>query len=256
MGVNFIVVSFLNGILRKERLMSYFTKSIEVDTHDIDFNGVAKASAVMRYIQSAAEAQLTSAGIPYEVLKQRGRAFILSKIKIDIPDTISEGDMLTAETFPAESRGFSFLRCYRLVKDGKAIARAASVWALVDTESRMLVRVKDFELGLPTLPPLDLDIGHIDLPSEFVRVGEYRVTYADLDRNMHMNNTRYPDMYSNFLPLFKRRIRTITINYLKEARPDELLTVYLASRGDTHYIKAVRSGGEINSVAEIKLCDI
>ena len=37
-----------------------FRKQIEVDVHDVDFNGVAKTSSILRYLQSAAEGQLTA----------------------------------------------------------------------------------------------------------------------------------------------------------------------------------------------------
>ena len=205
--------------------MSYFRAELEADIHDIDFNGVARTSAIMRYIQTTAQLQLTANGLSYDELKRKNRAFILSKIRLDIPRAVRAYDKLYAETFPCDSRGYSFLRCYRLTDGVNTVAVAASVWALIDTESRSLVKVNDFELGLPTLPPLDLTIGRISLPSELMRVGAYHVGYELTDQNGHMNNTRYPDMYSNYLPLSGKRISSITINYMKEAPMGEKLSV-------------------------------
>ena len=42
--------------------MEKFRKNLTVDIHDVDYNGVARASALMRYIQSAAQSQLTENG--------------------------------------------------------------------------------------------------------------------------------------------------------------------------------------------------
>ena len=166
--------------------------------------------------------------------------------------------MLSAETFPAESRGFSFLRCYRLMRGGYTVARAASVWALIDTANRALVRVNDFELGLPTLPPLDLDIGHINLPSEFVLVGEYRVTYADLDRNMHMNNTHYPDMLFDFLTdMSKQRVNRMTLSFLREATYGHTLRVLQGESGEGSILmKTQNENGETCLEAEVWLTPI
>ena len=236
--------------------MSFYKTDLIADIHDVDFNGIARASAIMKYIQSSAQMQLTESGLSYERLKSDPRAFILSKIRIDISDSVRAYDRLTAETFPCESRGYSFLRCYRLTRGEQIIARAASVWALIDTESRSLVRVNDFNLNLPTLPPLDLAIGHITPPSELIRVGAYHVNYEATDQNGHMNNTRYPDMYSNYLPLANKRIKTIAINYMKEAPMGEKLDVFRAKQDGNYYFKTIRADGEINTIAEITLEDI
>lgn len=236
--------------------MSYYKTELHADIHDIDYNGVARTSAIMKYIQTSAQLQLTENGLSYDYLKNQKRAFILSKIRIDISESVRAYDRLTAETFPCESRGYSFLRCYRLLRGDEVIARAASVWALIDTENRSLVRVNDFNLNLPTLPPLDLSIGHISLPGELMRVGAYHVNYEATDQNGHMNNTRYPDMYSNYLPLDGKRIKTIAINYMKEAPMGEKLDVFRAKLDGSYYFKTVRADGEINTIAEITLSDI
>ena len=61
--------------------MSVFKQTLEVDVHDVDHNGVARDSALMRYIQSAAQEQLSKNGMSYDKLRDNSRAFILSKIK-------------------------------------------------------------------------------------------------------------------------------------------------------------------------------
>ena len=236
--------------------MSFFRTKITTDIHDVDFNGVARTSAIMRYIQTSAQLQLTESGLSYERLREQNRAFLLSKIKLEIFGSIRAYETLYAETFPVESRGYSFLRCYRLTDGKNTVAVAASVWALIDTEKHSLVRVNDFELGLPTLPPLDLSIGRIMLPDALTRVGAYHVNYEATDQNGHMNNTRYPDMYSNYLELSGKRIRSITVNYTKEAPMGEKLSVLHGERDGLHYFKTLCADGELNSLAEIELTDI
>lgn len=236
--------------------MKYYGKKLKVDVHDVDFNGIARASMLMRYIQSSAQSQLTDNGMSYDNLKSINRAFILSRIKLEFTKAVMSDDELIAETFPCESRGFTFLRCYRLLKDGQIIGRAVSAWALVNTENHSLVRVNDFELGLNTYTPLDIPLSRIVIPKELIQVGSYFVSYSDVDRNGHMNNTRYPDLYANFLPLEGRRIESITISYLNEAPAKDTLDVYCANQGDSYYFRTIRSDGKINTEAEIHLADI
>ena len=228
----------------------------EVDVHDVDFNGVAKTSSIMKYIQSAAQSQLTANGMSYDNLKAAKRAFIISRFKLEILRPLSAHTPLTAITYPCESRGYSFLRCYALECDGEIVAKAISVWALVDTESRALVKVRDFELGLETLPQNELMLGAMKLPAMMTDIGGYGVHYGDVDQNMHMNNTKYPDMYSNFLPLNGKMIRSIAINYSAEAQIGDKLRVQRGEADGYYYFRTVRSDGRVNSEAQIELCDI
>ena len=228
----------------------------EVDIHDVDYNGIAKTSSILKYIQTAAQCQLTDNGMSYDNLRRAGRAFILSRMKLEVLRPLTAYTKLTAVTYPCESRGYSFLRCYGLESDGDLVARAISVWALVDTESRALVRVNNFDLGLPLLPQNGLVLGTMKMPSSLVDIGGYGVHYGDVDQNRHMNNTKYPDMYSNFLPLSGRMISSISINYSNEAVIGEKLRVQRAEEGGIFYFRTVRADGKINSEAQIELRDI
>ena len=235
--------------------MEYKIKTV-VDVHDVDYNGIAKTSSIMKYIQSAAQSQLTEGGMSYDELKSMNRAFILSRVKLEVLRPLYANIPLTAITYPCESRGYSFLRCYALESDGEIVAKAISVWALIDTSTKSLVKVNDFNLGLPTLPKNELILGAMKLPSNITDVGGYGVHYGDVDQNMHMNNTKYPDMYSNFLPLGGKMIKSITINYSNEAMIGEKLRVLRVQESGLYYFRTVRSDGKVNSEAEIELCDI
>ena len=192
----------------------------------------------------------------YDNLKSNNRAFILSRVKLEILKPLRAHAPLTAVTYPCESRGYSFLRCYQLESDGEVVARAISVWALIHTESRALVKVNDFNLGLPTLPQNGLVLGAMKLPSNMTDIGGYGVHYGDVDQNRHMNNTKYPDMYSSFLPLNGKMIRSITISYSNEAQIGEKLRVKRGEENGLFYFRTVRSDGKVNSEAQIELCDI
>ena len=242
--------------------MDEYQLHLNVDIHDVDYNGVARASSLLRYLQSAAQSQLTDVGLSYDRMKSNNRAFIISRIRIEFFDTVRAYQPLTAISYPCESRGYSFLRCYRLERDGVTIGRAASIWALIDTEKKSLVRVDQFHFPVPVKEPIpDLPIGHIRLPAEMNFVGTYAVRYADVDQNRHMNNTRYLDLFSEFLPMEGKRIAAVTLSYLNEAPlGDELRvergTVTAEDGATLWYFRTTRSDGQVNAEAEIELCEI
>jgi acyl-ACP thioesterase len=236
--------------------MPDFRYTLAVDVHDVDYNGVAKASSLMKYMQTAAQSQLTSIGLSYDQLKERGRAFLLSRIKMEFYEPVHTYEPLTAISYPCESRAYSFLRCYALERDGMVVGRAASIWALVDIESRALVPVSGLDMDLELLPHNDMSIDRIVMPKSITEVGTYTVSYGSTDQNRHMNNTHYPDMYANFLPLEGKRIRTMSIQYVNEAPAGERLTVHRAYEDGVFYFKTVREDGQINTLATVELAEI
>ena len=148
--------------------MDAYCVNTSVDIHDVDFNGIAKTSSILRYLQSAAECQLTGNGMSYENLKNMKRAFVVSRMKLEVSRPLRAFEPLRAITYPCESRGYSFLRCYALESQGETAAKAISVWALLDTEAKALVRVSDFDIRMPILPQNDLTISRFCLPSSLV----------------------------------------------------------------------------------------
>ena len=236
--------------------MPDFRYDLVVDVHDVDFNGAARTSALLQYIQSAAQSQLTEVGLSYDELYRMKRAFIISRIKMEFTETVRAYDRLTAVSYPCESRGFSFLRCYALMRDGVTIGRAASVWALIDTDKRSLVPVSDFDLPLELLPHNEMALDRIVMPKELAEVGGYTISYGIADQNRHMNNTQYPDMYATFLPMEGKRIASMSIQYVGEAPLGDTLRVYRAYEDGLWYFKTVRSDGKINTLASVELADI
>ena len=229
-----------------------YKKQFTVDIHDIDYRGITKISSLMRFLQSSAESQLGENKMSYDELKTAKRAFILSRITVKINSDSGVGDTLVASTYPTDSRGFTFLRCFGIERDGEQICAATSAWALIDTESRSLLRVDSFELGLELHPAHDLSLARFILPREMNEVGIYTVGYGAIDRNRHMNNTAYPDVYLTYLPMDNIRISEITISYRSEALMGDILTIYMSKSEDSYYFKTVKQDGTVNTEAEIK----
>ena len=63
--------------------------------------------------------------------EEKYRAFLVARIRMEFDEPIYAYQRLTAITYPCESRGYSFLRCYRLEKEGVTVGRAASASLIV-----------------------------------------------------------------------------------------------------------------------------
>ena len=234
-------------------------KHFVIDSHDVDFNGVARASSLIRYMQETAEAHLRECGNSTNALRKGGRAFLLSRFSVSFYESVGLYDEIEAQTWATESRGYSFGRCYRVLKEDTIVAEATSVWALIDIESRHPLRVSSFETNLFPEDMLALDVPPrvICPPDDLMHLrGEHTVSYRELDSNVHMNNTYYSDMLCNMMDMRGKRILRMSINFITEARLHDTITIYTAEKKDDIFFKTVRPDGKTNIEAQLMLCEI
>ena len=230
-----------------------YTEEYRINSHDCDFNGFVKPSAILRYMHETANLQLREYGPSNEQLREGNKAFILSKINLSFYSPLRTFDKIRVETWAVESKGVSFYRCSRVFKEQDLVAEMVAVFALVDTKEGKLLKVNEIEFGFDT----ETEMLELDLPARFripedidLRlIGEHTVNYSDTDLNMHMNNTNYLDVFCDYLPNNKyNRVITAVINYQAEAPIGCTIKVYRGQDDDgTYYFRTVRDDGKINS---------
>ena len=72
------------------------------------------------------------------------------------------------------------------------------------------------------------------------KVADHAVRYSDVDSNRHVNNTRYTAWAMDCLPdelTFTQDLREIEINFNREARPGETVSLFHAEDGGSHYVE-------------------
>ncbi len=229
------------------------TEEYRINSHDCDFNGAVKPSAILRYMHETANLQMNKYGPSNEQLRADNKAFILSKINLSFYRTLHTFDIIRVETWAVESKGASFYRCSRVFKGSDLIAEMVAVFALINIAEKKLCRVTDVTFGFDTEPTmLELDLpARFKIPegTDLRLIGEYTVNYSDTDMNMHMNNTNYLDVYCDYLPDNKHnRVITAVINYQAEAPLGESVKIYRGRDGDgAYYFRTVRGDGSVNS---------
>ncbi len=229
-----------------------------VNAHDTDPYGIARPSAVLRILQDAANEQMRACGMAADcLLRDTGRAFLLSSVRLQLHAPLHAYEQVTSEAWACPSRGFRFLRNGRLLRDGAVVAELSAVWAFVNAADRTLLPVSAFDSPFETDAPLSLPAPlRPSAPHDltYLPVGQYTVSYRDVDLHRHMNNTYYPDLLCGFVPDFLgKRPLSLSIFFQKEAPLGECLTVFAAERDGVHYVKTVRQDGTENVRAELTL---
>lgn len=234
--------------------MKTFEK-FRVDLHHCDASGSLKASALLKFMQECSTLQLENSKISQKSLLSQGKSYLLTRLNMSVYRTVCAYEEIEISTWPCESHGFSFNRCYQARVDGNIVAEATTVWGIIDFEKGRLCRVSDFECEIECDLPLELDSpARICIPKELelALVGERTVVYSDLDSNGHINNTNYPDMLCDFIPqMNNKRILMLGISYLSEALGGDVLKVYMTQSDGQYYIRTVKSDGSTNCEAII-----
>ena len=232
-----------------------YTEHFTVKWHDTDAYRTVRPSAILVYMQECANLQLEHFGLSLDALRDEKKlAFILSKIKIIFHKELYAYDKISVRTWTCESRGFTFVRCFDIHRGDELVAEAISFWALVDIEARRLVKCDDFELGIENDPTLDINVPRRIKPlsAEFSEVGKRDIRYSDIDYNMHMNNTKYPDMLCDFMPIDKvELISDMTLEFLRESALGDTLEFVCAEENNDFYFKTVNSNGDVCLSAKI-----
>lgn len=226
-----------------------YEKEFEFYSTDAGYNGQVRPAVILRYLQEAAVNQMKDEGPSYRDLWEQGKAFILSRINLQIYAPLYEYERVTVQTWACNERGVSFGRSYRLLRDGAVVAEAIAVWALVDVKNGTLLRVEDLTHRYGADEALSLSPRFV-LPKVAMQpIGTRQVQYEDVDCNGHLNNARYPDWLCNLVPdMEHKQVTGVQIHYVSEAPLFETLTLYRgeADDGHTYVFEFLRADGSVN----------
>ena len=235
-----------------------YTESLRTRWHDTDAERRVCLSRILEYMQETSNGHTRATGRNLDRLRdEKQLAYILSKLRLEILQPLYAFEDIVVETWTSPSRGYSSLRSFQILRDGEVVARADSTWALVNVADRSLCKPDEAGYAFEHEEPVAIDLPlRIRFPSDvpLEKIGERQVVYSDLDYNMHRNNTRYPNMLCDFLPLEEiGRIRGMILSYLHEGAFGSKLTVLCAKTETERFFRTVAEDGTVCLEAQVSL---
>ena len=241
----------------------YYSQTYTTKWHDTDADGILRPSALLVYMQETANLQCRAYGMDLnDLYRDEGLGFLLARAAVRILAPLHAYEEIEVRTWCPVSKGFTYLRCFSVHRGGELVALCLSHWALMDARAKKLVPCRDFQRDFPLgdLPDESLLPGRVRIPADVVLedAGERRIVYSDLDFNLHMNNTKYPDMICDYLPdMTGKWVTGLSLSYLKEAAYGDTLTVRRAEVSpDVYLMRTIRTDGAVCLEAAISLADI
>ena len=227
--------------------------------YDLDFRGKVKLSAILRMVHIAADVNANELGIGFATLHPLNISFVLQRFGLKITRMPVYDETVTIRTWPAEMARGTFIRNGDMYDEaGNKIMEWSSLWILFDIAARKILKPSALPVEVPALTDFGVDVkpekayllAGMSAPfSEHI----HTVRYADVDTNMHMNNSIYGDLIGNAVfpnedaaPDWKE----VQINYLGETRLGEEIKITAYKDGDVYFVNG-QAPGRVSFAASI-----
>jgi acyl-ACP thioesterase len=238
-----------------------FTQEHEITYAYRDINDNPFPDHIMQIVQDISEDHSASMGLGYKNLKEKNQTWILVKTRIVFLAPVPI-EPLKVSVWPLKP---TFLSCPReaqfVDKDGHLLIKSFSEWAVIDLNTRKLVRpnftyadgyIKD-KTNFPG-SPLNL-IKPLDLTG-LKPVLIHQVQFTDLDHNRHANNTHYASLALDSIPdVSSLKLTDLQINYVKECHFGEKVSTLVKQQGElTYQVEGIKEDGSaaFNSILSFK----
>ena len=208
-----------------------FSQNFEITDIAVDCFGRLLPSKILFLAQEAAGRHCTRLGVDYETLAAKNLFWAVTRHRVQITRLPTRGETIRVDTWPMPTTRVAYPRT-RVAYDeqGSECFRSISLWVLMHTQTRAMVLPGKSGIevkGILRGSELDSPAG---IPAKELSESCSRsVCFTDLDRNGHMNNTRYLDWAADLLPAHFHKERTLkefTVCYLAEALEGQTLSLH------------------------------
>ena len=205
-----------------------YTQSFEITDLLVDCCGRLLPSKILYLMQEVAGRHFNNLAMDYETLAQRGLFWAITRNKVQITRLPMRGETIRLETWPMPTTRVAYPRSIVAYDEaGNEVFRSITLWVLMDLNNRSMVLPGKSGIEVAgTLRGNELT-SPLGLPAKALQNHRSRyVNFTDLDRNAHMNNTKYLDWIYDLLGSSfhaQHTIREFTVCYLSEAREGQKL---------------------------------
>ena len=205
-----------------------FQKDFEITDICVDRYGRLKPSMILLYAQEIAGMHCNELALDYDTLAKRRLFWAVTRHKVQVTRLPMRGETIHVETWPMPTTRVAFPRSMVAYDTkGNECFRSISLWVLMDLDTRnMILPGKSGISVVGTLRGNELPSPNGLIANPLGSSRSRSVCFTDLDRNGHMNNTRYMDWIDDLLPSpfhMRSTVKEFTVCYLSEAKEGQEL---------------------------------
>ena len=190
--------------------------------------------AIVDYFQDCSTFQTEELGVGFSYLLPKNLTWVLSYWQIVVEEYPALGEEISICTIPYDFRGFFGKRNFFIEKEGKRIAKADSLWTLLNMEKMFPEKIaeeissaypKEEKIEMEYLPR-KITISGVEEAKDTLVISKHH-----LDCNNHVNNGQYIKMASVYLPE-DFVIHQMRAEYRNQAHLNDVIYPYTYSEDD------------------------
>jgi acyl-ACP thioesterase len=209
---------------------SIYSQNFTITDNCVDRFGRLKHSTLLYFAQEAAGRHFDGLAMTYDQLAEKGMFWAIIRQRVQITRLPQSGETIRVETWPMPNTRVAFPRSVAgYDAEGRELFRVLSLWVLMDINTRAMILPGKSGIALPgTVRGNELPAPGSLPAKQLLNHRSRTVCFTDLDRNGHMNNTKYLDWIADLLPsqFHENHCPTeFTVCYMSEAREGQELTL-------------------------------
>lgn len=223
-----------------------YRQTFEISDIHLDCFGRTKPSVLLYFAQEVAGKHAALLGTDWDTLSKKNLFWAILRHHVQVNRLPVSGETITLETWPMPTTRVAYPRAtVGYDEQGNVLFRTIAVWVLMNTHTRTMVLPGKSGVEVDgLLQGTELAVPGSIAPAILQRQTCRTVSYAELDRNLHMNNTRYLDWVDSLLPSDFHKdhpVESFTVCYLSEAREGQEITLhYELTDGPVLSVEATR----------------
>lgn len=207
-----------------------YTFDSRIRYSETDSEGKLTMASLLNYFQDCSTFHSEDVHLGVDYFKEQHLVWVLCSWQIVVGRYPRFGERVVIGTQPYDMKGFIGFRNFSMTtKEGEYLAKANSIWSLLNTDTGKPVPVsQEMALGYGIGEKLEMEYAprKIALPEGGMPREAIVVKQHHLDTNHHVNNGRFVDMAMDFLPS-GFAIGQLRAEYKKQAFLDEILMPYV-----------------------------
>ncbi len=208
-----------------------YRKQFTLYGNDCDCFGRARPSVLLGILQEVAGAQCADLAMSWEEMAARNLFWAITRQHLQITRLPRLYETITIETWPLPASRVAYPRStVAYDADGNELFRSMALWVLMDLSTRAMVLPGKSGIIVPGhLRGLELPAPKSLAPKNLSAVSSRVVRFGELDRNGHMNNSKYMDWVMDLLPgsfHAEHPLKEFTVCYLSENREGDRVELH------------------------------
>ena len=216
-----------------------------IGVQDCGNGGLIKNRAFLENMSDTATVHGNLVGETIEALAQKQLAWVITHWKLQVLSRVKYTDTITVRTWSRKYNPAFADRDYSVFDaQGKMIAKATSVWMILNTRRNFPQRIGPELMDVYRSEPDEVSFPGFafenvtQLKPDFVSTVPFTVPRSMIDYNRHVHNSAYLDIALEALPeeLDDTSFNNVEITYKRELKPGQRLSLRYGLIGDKHYV--------------------